>query len=333
MKPNIAFLTGGYSGEAQISYLSAATILRHLSPDSYTIFAIDITREGWFYLPDGKNRTTIEIDKNDFSLNLPDGKIKFDLAFIGIHGSPGEDGRLQGYFDMLGIAYTGCNHATSALTFNKRYTVGVAAMSGIKVARSVLLFSYNDYDVTAISKELRYPLFVKPNNGGSSIGMSKIFDPSELQTAIDKAFGEDNQVLIEEYIEGRELTIGVFRHKGQIITLPMTEIMAKNTFFDFEAKYKGESEEITPAAVSDEVANQIRATAAKLYQIFDCAGVIRIDFIFHKIEKIPYLLEINTVPGQTEASLVPQQLHAMGWTLERFYAAIIEETLRSRFLV
>src|SRR5690242_14284180 len=322
-KPKIAFLTGGYSGEAQISYQSAKTIEKNIDPEKFDHYKIDITPNGWFFDNNGERS---EVDKNDFSILVNGHKILFDAVLIGIHGTPGEDGKLQGYFDVLGLPYTSCDCAISALTFNKRYTVAVAAFSGIKVANSVLLFKNNYQSPDELVRNLQFPVFVKPNNGGSSIGMSKVNSPSEeLGAAIEKAFKEDEQVLVEEFIKGRELTIGVFKSKGKIIALPITEIISKKEFFDFEAKYLGASDEITPAQIDDMVAMQIKTEAIKIYQIFNCRGIVRIDFIYNEEEQQPYMLEINTVPGQTEASLVPQQVNAMGWTLMDFYTALIEE--------
>lgn len=324
--PNIAFVTGGYSGEAVVSYKSAVTIENNLDAEKYSITTIDITHDGWWYrLPDG---TKTLVDKNDFSVIAEGRKITFDAVFIGIHGTPGEDGKLQGYFDLLNLPYTSCNAATSAITFNKRYTVAVAAFAGIEVARSMHLFRHAAVAGAGILDQLQLPLFVKPNNGGSSIGMSKVNTPEELEPAIEKAFREDDQVLVEEFVAGREFTIGVFRTKGEIITLPITEIKSKKEFFDFEAKYTaGMSEETTPAQVDEAIAEQVRAAAKKAYRVFNCSGVVRIDFIYNAAKGLPCMLEINTVPGQSEASIVPQQVKAMGWTLKQFYTALIEEAL------
>jgi len=328
MKPKIAFVTGGFSGEAEISYKSAVTFERNIDPEKYDLYKIDVRKDGWFHqLADG---TEIPVDKNDFSILSEDRRIHFNAVLIGIHGSPGEDGKLQGYFDMLGIPYTSCDCATSAITFNKRYTVAIAGAAGIPVANSVLLFKKDSKSPDELVKHLRFPVFVKPNNGGSSIGMSKVNAPSEeLGRAIEKAFREDEQVLVEEFIDGRELTIGVFKSKGVIIPLPITEILSKNEFFDFEAKYHGASSEITPAEIDDELALLVREVAVKAYTIFNCRGIIRIDFIYHQKEGKLYMLEINTVPGQSEASLVPQQLRILGWTLTDFYTALIEECLNN----
>src|SRR5665647_2005174 len=328
MKPKIAFVTGGFSGEAEISYKSAITFEKNIDKERYELYKIDITIDGWFY--ELKNGDKIEVNKNDFSILIEDETITFDAVLIGIHGTPGEDGKLQGYFDMLHIPYTSCDCATSALTFNKRYTVAIAGSSGINVSNSVLLFKNNFQSPDEIVKNLKFPVFVKPNNGGSSIGMSKVNAPSEeLGKAIEKAFKEDDQVLVEEYIQGREFTIGVFKSKGEIIPLPITEIISKKEFFDYEAKYLGASEEVTPAKVDESVAEKIREAAVKIYRVFNCRGIVRIDFIYNDEEGKPYMLEINTVPGQSEASIVPQQVHAMGWSLQDFYTALIEECLHN----
>jgi D-alanine-D-alanine ligase len=323
MKKKIALITGGYSGEAVISYKSAEAIEKNIDTDKWEHYKIDIHPQGWHYL--SAKGEKIMVDKNDFSITIDGNKITFDAILVGLHGTPGEDGKLQGYFDILGIPYSSCDAATSALTFNKRYTVAVASFAGMHVAKSLHLFKHIPVTSESILKELKLPVFVKPNNGGSSIGMSKVKEAAELQDALDKAFKEDDQVLVEEFIKGREFTIGVFRSKGEVIALPITEIITKKEFFDFEAKYEGASDEITPAQVEESIAEQVRSEATKAYAIFNCAGIVRMDFIYDEIVGQPYLLEINTVPGQSAASLVPQQVVAMGWTLKEFYSALIEE--------
>ncbi len=323
MKKNIALVTGGYSGESVISYKSAATIHDNIDVDKWNCYLIDINPEGWFYTDTNGLKTSV--DKNDFSVNDNGKKILFDAVLVGLHGTPGEDGKLQGYFDCLKIPYTSCDAATSALTFNKRYTVAVAAFAGIPVAKSLHLFKENPISADNILKQLTLPLFVKPNNGGSSLGISKVKEAVELEGALLKAFKEDSQVLVEEFISGREFTIGVFKSKGNIIALPMTEIISQNEFFDFQAKYEGASEEVTPAKVEESIAEKIRVEAKKAYGVFNCNGVVRIDFIYNESAGKPFLLEINTVPGQSAASIVPQQVKAMGWSLMDFYSAIIEE--------
>ena len=323
MKKTIAFLTGGYSGEAVISYKSAITIENNLDTEKYRVYKIDIHPTGWWYT---NNEEKIAVDKNDFSLTVDGDKVKFDAVLIGIHGTPGEDGKLQGYFDLLKIPYSSCDAATSALTFNKRYTVAVASFAGIHVAKSIHLFKHTPLSPDHILQQLSLPVFVKPNNGGSSIGMSKVNAAVELEVALEKAFKEDEQVLIEEFISGREFTIGVFKSKGEIVTLPITEVISKKDFFDYEAKYTaGMSEEITPAVIDESVANKVRSAAKKVYEVLNCRGVVRIDFIYNEDVSEPYMLEVNTVPGQSEASIIPQQVKAMGWNLKDFYSALIDE--------
>ncbi len=327
MKKTIALVTGGFSGEAVISYRSANTIDNNLDRDKFNVYKIDVNPKGWFYeLADGRK---VEIDKNDFSLPLDNEKIDFDVVFIGMHGTPGEDGKLQGYFDTLKIPYTSCDATTSAITFNKRYTVAVAKMAGISVANSVHLFKHSPVPAAQVLNQVKLPVFVKPSNGGSSIGMSKVDKPEDLDAAIAKAFNEDEQVLIEEMVKGKEYTVGVFKTKGNIIVLPLTEVRADDDkeFFDFEAKYQGKSTETTPAVVDEVIADKIRAAAHKIYAVFNCRGVVRIDFIYNEESGQPFMLEINTIPGQSEASIVPQQVRAMGWSLKEFYTKLVEEAL------
>jgi D-alanine-D-alanine ligase len=323
MKKTIALVTGGYSGESVISYKSAVTIKNNIDVEKWYCYTIDINPQGWFYESSDGEKTPV--DKNDFSILAEGKKINFDAVLIGLHGTPGEDGKLQGYFDCLNIPYTSCNAATSALTFNKRYTVAVAAFGGLKVAKSMHIFKNIPVKISEILAALKLPVFVKPNNGGSSIGMSKVNEAGDLQLALDKAFKEDDQVLVEEFIKGREFTIGVFKSKGNVIALPMTEILTSKEFFDYEAKYNGASEEITPANADESITGKVRAAAQMAYAIFNCNGVVRIDFIYDEASETPYMLEINTVPGQSEASIIPQQVKAMGWSLKEFYSALIEE--------
>ena len=328
MKKKIALVTGGYSGEAVISYRSAKTIYNHLDQAKFDVYKIDVTSAAWVY--EAEDGTKSAVDKNDFSIIAKGEKISFDAVFIGMHGTPGEDGKLQGYFDILNLPYTACSAATSSLTFNKRYTTAFAASAGIPVAKSVL-FIKGQFDSPDEAMNLNFPVFVKPNNGGSSIGMSKVKKASEeLGAAIEKAFKEDNQVLVEEMIQGREFTVGVFRAEGQVQVLPITEVVAHNDFFDFEAKYEGKSSETTPADISEEWKEILERTAKKIYQVFNCNGVVRIDFIFNEEENKAYMLEINTIPGQSDASVIPQQVRARGWNLTDFYTKLVEEALKMK---
>jgi D-alanine-D-alanine ligase len=326
MKRKVALVTGGLSGEAQISYKSAITVGNNVDKSKYDLYKIDINATGWWY----ENADGIKtlVNRDDFSITDQGNTIHFDVALMCIHGTPGEDGKLQGYFDMLDIPYTSCDAATSALTMNKRYTVAVAAFGGIHVAKSMHLFSHTPVAPATILAQLQLPLFVKPNNGGSSIGMSKVNSPEELGPAIDKAFKEDQQILVEEFISGREFTIGVFKQNNQLSVLPITEISTQNEFFDFEAKYQGKSIETTPAQIDETMQSHLSEAAKSVYEIFNCKGVVRIDFIYDTKQQKPYMLEVNTVPGQSEASVIPQQVKAMGMQLSDFYSAVIEQALQ-----
>ncbi len=328
MKKNLALVTGGYSGEAVISYKSATTIYNNLDKEKYNVYKIDITSSGWFY--ESSDGVQSGVNKNDFSIIDGGAIVKFDAVLIALHGTPGEDGKLQGYFDMLQLPYTGCNAIASAITMNKSYTTSVAGKAGVNVAASVLLFDHSPVPAADILQKLQLPLFVKPNSGGSSIGMSKVAKAEDLQQAIDKAFKEDSQVLVEEMIIGREFTIGVYKTKGKIIALPITEIITEKTqdFFDFVAKYEGKSQEITPAEIDTTIAEKIRVAAKKVYAVFNCSGVIRIDFIYNELVGEPFMLEVNTIPGQSAVSLVPQQVAAAGGNLKDFYTLLVEECFR-----
>lgn len=323
MKKKIALVTGGLSGEAQISYKSAITVGNNIDREKFDAYRIDINATGWWYWPEIGER--VAVNRDDFSITVDGAKINFDAVLLCIHGTPGEDGKLQGYFDMIEMPYTSCDAATSALTFNKRYTVAVAAFGGIGVAKSMHLFKHTPVSVETILAQLQLPVFVKPNNGGSSIGMSKVTETGALDAALEKAFKEDSQVLVEEFISGREFTIGVFKSKGQIMVLPITEIITHNEFFDFEAKYQGKSEEITPAKITEQIEGDLKEAAQKVYTLLNCRGIVRIDFIYDETKQKAFMLEVNTVPGQSDASVVPQQVRALGMDLKDFYTAVIEE--------
>ncbi|MES2652447.1 MAG: D-alanine--D-alanine ligase [Bacteroidota bacterium] len=325
MKKIIALLTGGTTGEWVISVKSAATIAQHIDTSKYEVYKIMLTENGWFYEP--ADSIKIEIDRNDFSLNLNGRKIKFDGVFIAIHGSPGEDGKLQGYFDMIGMPYTTCDALTSAITMNKGYTKAIVdGIKDLNIAKSLQLFNNNEANLTEIASQLKLPYFVKPNNGGSSIGMSKVKHHDDLKDALDKAFKEDNQVLVEEFVEGREFSVGVFKTKGNIVVLPATEVIPANEFFDFEAKYTpGATEEITPGRMNAEEKNRVESVVAAVYQKLNCKGIVRIDYFLEHGTSNFYFIEINTIPGQTATSFIPQQVAAMGVELKDFYTQVIEE--------
>ncbi|MEY4552163.1 MAG: hypothetical protein RL099_491 [Bacteroidota bacterium] len=325
MKKKVALVTGGLSGEAQISYKSAITVNSNLDRNKFEVYQIDINPSGWWYTPE--NGAPQKVNRDDFSITDGGSKINFEVVLLCIHGTPGEDGKLQGYFDMLGLPYTSCDAATSALTFNKRYTVAVAAFGGISVANSMHLFKHTPVSPENILAKLQLPVFVKPNNGGSSIGMSKVTTADALAPALEKAFKEDTQVLVEEFISGREFTIGVFKTNGALQVLPITEIETSNEFFDFEAKYQGKSIETTPALISETMQSQLEAAAKRVYEVLNCRGVVRVDFIYNEQKGLPYMLEVNTVPGQSAASVIPQQVKAMGMSLQDFYTSIIEASL------
>lgn len=327
MKKNIALLTGGYSDEYAISLQTAAQIQKHLDPAKFTLYLIEITSNSWFYTtPD---QAIIEVNKHDFSLQIDKQHICFDCAFIAIHGSPAEDGLLQRKFDLLNIPYTCCDAACSALTFNKADCNAVVAKAGLQIAKSVLLLNNSSDNTKDILAKLSLPLFVKPNNGGSSIGLSRVDTEDDLAPALKRAFKADTSVLIEELIAGREFTCGVWKVKGKTKVFPITEIiLPKNEIFDYANKYtSGKAAEITPAELDAAMVQNIEAKLIKIYEALGCKGVVRIDFILKEPHLDFYFLEINTIPGQTETSFIPQQVKAMGCSLPDFYTALLEETM------
>lgn len=324
MKKNIALLAGGYSGEYVISIQTAETIEKNLDNTLYNVYKIIIIKDEWYY-NDGDKK--LFVDKNDFSLTVGGQKVNFDCVFIAIHGSPGEDGRIQGYLDMLRIPYTTCNSIVSALTFNKSYCNKVVkAFNVVNIANSVHLIKGEPYSMGAILDVLKLPVFVKPNESGSSLGVSKVKNVEELLPAIEKAFKEDNQVLIEDFIEGRELTIGIYKANGYLYALPATEIVSKNEFFDYEAKYTpGVTNEITPAKIDNSLKDQLESKATTIYRHLNCRGIVRMDFILQRGTNKLFFLEVNTMPGQSENSIVPQQVRASGRTLKDFYGELLED--------
>jgi len=325
---NVALLAGGFSGEYEVSIKSAKYIAENLKPEKYKVYTILITRNDWFYVTDAGD--SISVDKNDFSLTLNGNKIKFDFAFITVHGTPGEDGKLQGYLDMLGIPYNTCDATTSAITMNKAYTKAIVhGIEGLHTAKSMQLFNHDGHDVATVANRLKFPLFIKPNNGGSSVGMSKVHNVAGLPEALERAFKEDNQILVEEFIKGREFSIGIARLHGELVVLPATEIISTKEFFDYEAKYtSGMSKEITPAELTGEQNTTIARIVREVYLRLNCHGMTRLDFILQEDTLDFYFIEINTTPGQTAASLIPQQVRAAGMDIKEFYDALVMGAVR-----
>jgi D-alanine-D-alanine ligase len=323
---NIALCAGGFTGEYEVSLNSAKNIKANLDPSKYNVYIILINRDSWFY--DGENGK-VEVDKNDFSITLNGSKIKFDFAFITIHGTPGEDGKLQGYLDLLSIPYNTCDATTSAITMNKAFTKTlVHSIHGLHTARSMQLHRKDGHDVATIAANLRFPLFIKCNNGGSSVGMSKVYNVAALPEALEKAFHEDDQVLVEEFIKGREFSRGIARLKGKVTVLPATEIITTKDFFDYEAKYSDHTtQEITPADLPQVKNNEIADILTEIYLRLNCKGMVRIDFILLEKTNEFYFIEVNTTPGQSAASLIPQQVRAAGLDLMEFYGDLIEGAL------
>jgi D-alanine-D-alanine ligase len=320
---NVAIVCGGDSGEQDISLKSGRQVFHHLDREKYAPFLVIVGRHGWICSMDGKE---VHVDKDNFNI-IRDGKsVRFDVVFNAIHGTPGEDGKLQGYLDMIGIPYTSSGVTTSALTFNKSFCKKVVASTGVLTAHSIHIFSRTEEPVYAVWEEIAFPCFVKPNNGGSSVGMSKVNKAEELEPALQKAFKEDEEVLVEDFIQGRELTCGVVRSQGRVIAFPVTEIISKTEFFDYEAKYKeGLAEEVVPANIEADVSDKCRKISMDLYEKLNCRGVVRFDYIYSNYEF--YFLEVNTVPGLTEQSIVPKMARAHGWTMTELYTRMIEECL------
>jgi len=317
---NIAIVAGGNSSEFEISVKSGEQVAKALA-SRYNAWVIVIKGSAWYW-EDNKGRYH-NIDKNDFTLNIDGNKVKFDGVFVAIHGTPGENGLLQGYFDILGIPYTSCGAFCSALTFNKQACKLYLKEYGLTMADALLIRKGEKISTPAVVKQIGLPCFVKPNDSGSSFGVTKVKKEEEILPAMETAFTESNEVLIEAFMKGREVACGVIRTKSKTIVLPVTEIISKNEFFDYEAKYTtGRSSEVTPADMSESVTNEIQSTSVKVYELLGCKGIVRVDFIV--VGETPYFLEINTVPGMTPESLVPQQAKAAGIPLEEFYSMAIE---------
>lgn len=320
-KKNIGVVMGGYSSEFQISLNSGAVVCEALDPSVYNVFPIHILKEGWFYV--AENGKKHPIDKGDFSFMANGKKVIPDVIFNTVHGTPGEDGILQAYWKLLNIPHTSPNFYQSALSFNKRDCLSVLKGFGIKCANSYYINKEVQYDVDEIIKKVGLPCFVKPNRAGSSYGISKVNILEDFEKALKKAFTEDHEVLIETALVGTEVSVGVYKLKGEVHVFMPTEIVSENEFFDFEAKYLGKSQEITPARISEEEIKRVQDEAKKVYSILAMSGVTRSEFIIQNGE--PYLIETNTTPGLSKESIIPKQVRQAGMTLKDFFGSLIEE--------
>ncbi|MCF0210912.1 MAG: D-alanine--D-alanine ligase [Bacteroidales bacterium] len=325
MKKTVALVAGGYSGEYIISLQSAAQVEEQLKND-FNLYKIIITKDEWYY---ESNEGKIQVNRDDFSLNINGEKITFDAAFIIVHGTPGENGLLQGYFDMINLPYNTCDALCSAVTFDKETCNAVVRdFDIVNVAKNQTIYADEQIDTDKILSRLSLPLFVKPSQGGSSIGMSKVKTKEELLPAIKQALDVHPKVLIEEFIEGREFSCGVFTIDGKISAFPVTEIIPINEFFDYEAKYNGTTAEVVPAKVDERVSTNIQRTTEKLYKLLNCKGVCRIDFIYNEKQDKLFFLEVNTTPGQSLNSIVPNQVRAMGKDVHWLYYTQIAEIIK-----
>ena len=322
MKKNIAIIMGGYSSEVNISLKSGNVVYNHLDTEKYTPYRVHILKEKWVVLDD--ENTEYQIDKNDFSFVLGDKKITFDCVFNAIHGNPGENGMILSYLELLNIPHTSAPFYQMALTFNKRDTLSVVKEYGIKTAISVYLNKGDVINADEIIAKVGLPCFIKPNNAGSSYGISKAYTNEEVLQGIETAYKEDVSILIESFLNGTEVSVGVIQYKGAIKVLPITEIVSENDFFDYEAKYEGKSQEITPARISSEAKKRVEEVAKKVYKALNMRGFSRAEYIFVNDE--PHFLEINTVPGMTLQSILPQQANAAGISLFELFENAIESS-------
>jgi D-alanine-D-alanine ligase len=319
----VAIIMGGYSSEYQISLKSGNVVYQFLDPTKFKGYRIHIFKEKWVYVDDQDHE--YPIDRNDFSVNVNGEKINFDVVFNAIHGTPGEDGLMQAYFELLGIRQSSCDYYQAALTFNKRDLLSVLKPYGIKTATSYYLNQGDEINEEVILKTVGLPCFVKPNKSGSSFGISKVKTKDELAYAIVNAYKEDNEIIIESFLDGTEVSVGVINYQGKITVLPITEIVSENDFFDYEAKYLGKSQEITPARISPEMTAKVSAVAKKAYEILKMSGFSRSEFIIVNGE--PHMLEMNTIPGLTTESLIPQQAKEAGISLTDLFTNALELAL------
>jgi len=324
-KKNIAIIMGGYSSEYKISLTSGNVVYETLDRDKYNPYRIHIFKDKWVYVDE--EDLEFSIDKNDFSINVDSFKISFDCVFNAIHGSPGEDGFMQGYFELLGIPHTSCSMYQAAVTFNKRDCLSILKPYGIKTAESYYLNLGDTIDEDAIIDKVGLPCFVKANKAGSSFGVTKVHEKEALQNAIDVAFKEDDEIIIESFLDGVEVSVGVITYKGETKVLPITEIVSENDFFDYEAKYLGKSQEITPARLTPEQEEKVNTIAKNVYEVLRMTGFSRSEYIFKDGE--PHLLEVNTVPGLTKESILPQQAAAAGISLSDLFDNAIQESLKA----
>ncbi|WP_409448079.1 D-alanine--D-alanine ligase [Mariniflexile rhizosphaerae] len=325
MKKNIAIIMGGYSSEYQISLKSGQVVYETLDASKYNAYRIHIFKEKWVYV-DSDNKE-FPIDKNDFSVTINNSKVTFDCVFNAIHGSPGEDGFMQAYFKLLNIPQTSCDMYQAALTFNKRDCLSVLKPYGIKTAESFYINLGDTINEDAIIAKVGLPCFVKANKAGSSFGVTKVHKKEAIKNAIEVAFKEDDEIIIESFLDGTEVSVGVINFKGETKVLPITEIVSENDFFDYEAKYLGKSQEITPARLTHDEETKVTAIAKKVYEVLKMKGFSRSECIFKNGE--PHLLEVNTVPGLTLASILPQQAAAAGITLVELFDNAIAEALKN----
>ena len=320
MKKNIAVVVGGNSSEYFISLQSGEYIANSIDKNKFNVYVVTIKGNDWELSSD--LYCGLIINKNDFSFNDNGQKVKFDCAYIAIHGTPGEDGKLQSYFEMINLPYVGCNVLTSALTFNKYFCNTFLLQSDILMANSVLVKKGNKIDTKKIIAETGLPCFVKPNEGGSSFGISKVKKEEELIPAIEKAYKESNQVIIEQFIDGKEITVGLVKTKNKDYIFAPIEIISDNEFFDYEAKYNNDkNQEIIPARISDELTKESQNLASEIYDILDCSGIVRVDYILSNNKF--YFLEINTIPGMTKESLLPKEIREYGVDFKELLTEII----------